>query len=111
MLKQNEREPIPVEEQVAVIFAAANGYLDDVNTTDVPDWEGQYRDFLRDSHGEILSSIRDEQQVSDETRSSLAEATGRFNENYEPQTSSIVDASANGSSGDGSEDGSEDEGS
>ena len=104
MLKQDEREPIPVEEQVAVIFAAANGYLDDVDTSDVPDWEGQYRDFLRDSHGEILQSIRDEQQVTDETRSSLEEATERFNENYEPQTSSIVDASANGSSdGDGSE--------
>jgi F-type H+-transporting ATPase subunit alpha len=110
MLKQDERQPIPVEEQVAVIFAAANGYLDDVDTNDVPDWEGQYRDYLRDSHGEILQSIRDEQQVTDETRSSLEEATGRFNENYEPQTSSIVDASSNGSS-DGESDGSEDEGS
>ena len=111
MLKQDEREPIPVEEQVAVIFAAANGYLDDVDTNDVPDWESQYRDYLRDSHGEILQSIRDEQQVTDETRSSLEEATERFNENYEPQTSSIVDASANGSSGDEDADDSEDEGS
>ncbi|QIN83208.1 F0F1 ATP synthase subunit alpha [Rubrobacter tropicus] len=110
MLKQDEREPIPVEEQVAVIFAAANGYLDDVDSNDVPDWEGQYRDYLRDSHAEILQSIRDEQQVTDETREGLEEATKRFNENYEPQTSSIVDASANGSSGDGSDD-SEDEGS
>ena len=114
MLKQDERQPIPVEEQVAVIFAAANGYLDDVDTNDVPDWEGQYRDYLRDSHGEILQSIRDEQQVTDETRSSLEKATERFNENYEPQTSSIVDASSNGSSdgdSDGDSDGSEDEGS
>ncbi len=98
MLKQNEREPIPVEEQVAVIFAAANGYLDEIETNDVPDWEGQYRDYLRDSHGEILESIRNEQQVTDETRGSLQEATERFNENYEPQTSNLVDVSANGSS-------------
>jgi len=104
MLKQNEREPIPVEEQVAVIFAAANGYLDEVETNDVPDWESQYRDYLRDSHGEILESIRSEQQVTDETRGSLQEATERFNENYEPQTSSIVDASANGSSQEDSHD-------
>jgi F-type H+-transporting ATPase subunit alpha len=104
MLKQNEREPIPVEEQVAVIFAAANGYLDEVETNDVPDWESQYRDYLRDSHGEILESIRSEQQVTDETRSSLQEATERFNENYEPQTSSIVDAGANGSSQEDSHD-------
>ena len=108
MLKQNEREPIPVDEQVAVIFAAANGYLDEVDTNDVPDWERQYRDYLRDSHSEILDSIREEQQLSDETRRGLEEALERFNENYEPRTGSVVDASANGSSGDG---GSEDEGS
>src|ERR671917_367759 len=111
MLKQNERDPLPVEEQIAVIFAAANGYLDEVDTNDVPDWEGQYRDYLRDSHGEILQSIRDEQQVSDETRSSLGEATERFNENYEPQTSRLVDTSANGSSQEENSDGSGDEGS
>ena len=111
MLKQNEREPMPVEEQVAVIFAASNGYLDDVDNGAVPDWERQYRDFLRDSHGEILQSIRDEQQLSDESRESLAEATDRFNENYEPQTGNLVDASANGSSDEDSDDDSEDEGS
>jgi F-type H+-transporting ATPase subunit alpha len=110
MLKQNEREPMPVEEQVAVIFAASNGYLDDVDNGAVPDWERQYRDFLRDSHGEILQSIRDEQQLSDESRESLAEATDRFNENYEPQTGNLVDTSTNGSSDEDSDD-SEDEGS
>jgi F-type H+-transporting ATPase subunit alpha len=110
ILKQGEREPMPVEEQVAVIFAAANGYLDDIDTNDVPDWERQYRDYLRDSHGEILESIRDEQQVTDETRSDLEDAIERFNENYEPETGSLVDASVNGSgdddSGDAGEEGS-----
>ncbi len=109
ILKQNEREPMPVEEQIVVIFAASNGYLDEVETSDVPDWEGQFRDYMRDSHDEILSTIRDEQQVSDETRGKLEGAVERFNENYEPQTSSIVDASTNGSSGGASDD--EDEGS
>ncbi len=111
MLKQNEREPMPVEEQVAVIFAASNGYLDDVDNGAVPDWERQYRDFLRDSHGEILQSIRDEQQLSDESRESLEEATDRFNENYEPQTGNLVDVSTNGSSDEASDDDSEGEGS
>ena len=111
MLKQNEREPMPVEEQVAVIFAASNGYLDDVDNGAVPDWERQYRDFLRDSHGEILQSIRDEQQLSDESRESLEEATDRFNENYEPQTGNLVDASAKGPSDQDSDDDSEGEGS
>ena len=90
MLKQNERDPMPVEEQIVVIFAAANGYLDDVETDDVPDWERKYRDYMRDSQGEILDAIRNEQQISDETAKSLRGATERFNENYEPESGSLV---------------------
>ena len=104
ILKQDEREPMPVEEQVAVIFAASNGYLDEVETSDVPDWENQFRDYLRDSHGGILDSIREEQQVSDETRGNLEEAVKGFNENYEPQTDTLVAADANGSSSGESDD-------
>ena len=92
MLKQNERDPMPVEEQIVVIFAAANGYLDDVETDDVPDWERKYRDYMRDSQGEILVAIRNEQQISDETAKSLRGATERFNENYEPESRSLVAA-------------------
>jgi F-type H+-transporting ATPase subunit alpha len=92
MLKQNERDPMPVEEQIVVIFAAANGYLDDVETDDVPDWERKYRDYMRDSQGEILDAIRNEQQISDETAKSLRGATERFNENYEPESGSLVAA-------------------
>lgn len=92
MLKQEERDPMPVEEQVVVIFAATNGYLDDVETDDVPDWERQFRDYMRDSHDEILSSVRDERQISDETGASLREAIERFNENYEPESRGLVAA-------------------
>jgi F-type H+-transporting ATPase subunit alpha len=90
ILKQEERDPMPVEEQVTVIFAAANGYLDDVDPDDVPDWERQFRDYLRDSHGEILDSIRGEKQLSDETTENLRNAIEHFNENYEPEGGSLV---------------------
>jgi F-type H+/Na+-transporting ATPase subunit alpha len=93
ILKQGENDPLPVEEQVAVIFAASNGYLDDVETDNVPDWEGQFRDYMRDSHSEVLSTIAEEKQLSDETDKNLREAIEHFNENYEPQSSSLVDVS------------------
>jgi F-type H+-transporting ATPase subunit alpha len=93
ILKQDERDPMPVEMQVAVIFAAANGYLDEVEAESVPDWEDQFRDYMRDSHGDILDSIREEKQLSDETEQSLREAIDHFNENYEPEQQSIVDVS------------------
>jgi F-type H+/Na+-transporting ATPase subunit alpha len=99
ILRQDEHDPMAVEEQVAVIFAASNGYLDDVEPDSVPDWEDQFRNYMRDSHGEILDSIREEKQLSDETEQSLRDAIEHFNENYEPEQQSLVDVSL----GDGDE--------
>jgi hypothetical protein len=48
---------------------------------------------MRDSHNEILDSIREEKQLTDETQTSLREAIEHFNENYEPEGSSLVDVS------------------
>ena len=93
ILKQDERDPIPVEMQVAVIFAATNGYLDDVDPDDVPDWERQFRDYMRDSHAEILDTIREEKQLSDETTENLQNAIEHFNENYKPEGGSLVEFS------------------
>ncbi len=62
-----------------VIYAASNGYLDEVDADDVPDWERQFRDHMRDSHSEILESIREEQKISDETEKELKEILERFN--------------------------------
>ena len=108
MLRQNERDPLPVEEQVAVIYAATNGHMSEIEPDDVPDFEIQLRDNLRDSHGEILSSIRDEGQLTDENEESLKEAIKSFAENYEPEEST-VEAGMGGGDDDGSDDSSESE--
>ncbi len=99
ILKQDERDPVPVEMQVVVLYAASKGYLDEVDTDAVMDWERQFRDFIRDSHGEVLDEIRSSQKLSDENEGRLREAIEHFNENYEPQNSRLVDASVDGSGG------------
>jgi F-type H+/Na+-transporting ATPase subunit alpha len=93
ILKQDELDPIPVEEQVIILYAATNGYLDEVDTDAVPDWERQFRDFMRDTHGDLLDSIRSEQQLSDEIEEKLREAVEHFNSNFEPEQTSLVDIS------------------
>ena len=93
ILKQGERDPMPVEEQVVVLYAASNGYLDEIETDAVTDWERQFRDFMRDSHGDLLDEIRDEQKLSDENEEKLEEAIEDFNSNYEPEQTSLVDVS------------------
>jgi F-type H+/Na+-transporting ATPase subunit alpha len=99
ILRQGERDPMPVEEQVAVIFAAANGYLDHIEPENVPDWERQFRDYMRDSHGDILAAIREEKDLTDEIEQKLREAIEHFNEIYEPEQESLVNVSV----GDGEE--------
>jgi F-type H+/Na+-transporting ATPase subunit alpha len=99
ILRQGERDPMPVEEQVAVIFAAANGYLDHIEPEDVPDWERQFRDYMRDSHGDILEAIREEKDFTDEIEQKLREAIEHFNEIYEPEQENLVNVSV----GDGEE--------
>jgi F-type H+/Na+-transporting ATPase subunit alpha len=93
ILKQDELDPIPVEEQVVILYAATNGYLDEVDTDAVPDWERQFRDFMRDTHGDLLDSIRSEQQLSDEIEEKLREAVEHFASNFEPEQTSLVDIS------------------
>ena len=93
ILRQGERDPMPVEEQVTVIFAAANGYLDHIDPDNIPDWESQFRDYMRDSHGDILEAIREEKDLTDEIEQKLREAIEHFNEIYEPEQENLVNVS------------------
>jgi F-type H+-transporting ATPase subunit alpha len=67
-----------MEEQVAVIFAGVNGYLDTVAVKDVTAFEVQYLQALRSSGASILKTIRDEQKISDETKAALQKFAGDF---------------------------------
>ncbi len=97
-LNQDERDPMPVEEQVAVIFGATQGLLSEVEPDNVPEWEEKLRDHLRDSHDEILQDIRDTGELSDETSEKLKEAIENVNRNFEPSGSEVSVGAASGSS-------------
>jgi F-type H+-transporting ATPase subunit alpha len=58
LLKQGLNEPIPVEEQVLVIYSGVRGHLDDVAVEDVQRFEGALRAHLRAAHPELLEHIR-----------------------------------------------------
>jgi F-type H+-transporting ATPase subunit alpha len=58
LLKQAINEPVPVEEQVLVIFAGTNGYVDGVPVGDVQRYELEIRAYFRANHAELLEHIR-----------------------------------------------------
>jgi len=78
VLKQPQYQPMPVEEQVAIIWVATNGYLDDVLVEHVREFERQYLDYLRTSHPQILQRIATEKELKDDLIQQLHEVTRAF---------------------------------
>ncbi|MHB1218346.1 MAG: F0F1 ATP synthase subunit alpha [Alphaproteobacteria bacterium] len=70
-LKQPQYVPLPVEEQVASIFAGVNGYLDKIEVKDVTRFLDMLLDDLRAKGQEILGTIRKEEAISDDTKKKL----------------------------------------
>jgi F-type H+-transporting ATPase subunit alpha len=79
---QNQLAPLPVENQVMIIFAGTNGYLDDVEVADIRQFETEFYDLVRASHPEIAAAIREEGKISEETEEKLRAAIETFKENF-----------------------------
>jgi F-type H+/Na+-transporting ATPase subunit alpha len=68
LLKQPLNSPMPVEEQVIVIFTGTRGYLDDVPVNEITEFEGFLLDTFRTRHSDLLGTIRDSGALPDEER-------------------------------------------
>ena len=71
LLKQNQYAPMPVEEQVVAIFAGVRGHLDRIDIGDITRFEEKLLNQIRAEHADLLQTIRDEQELSDETEEKL----------------------------------------
>ena len=74
MLKQAQNSPIPVAEQVAVIYTGINGYLDDVPVAEVKEFVLKLRAYLRNSVPEFIDGINDSKKLSPEGEELLKKA-------------------------------------
>ena len=68
LLKQSQNAPLPVEEQVIVIYAGSNGWVDDVAVSEVRRFESELLEFMRADHPEILDHVRTTGALPDEVR-------------------------------------------
>ena len=78
LLKQPQFSPMKVEEQVVVIYAGVNGYLDPVAVKDVQRLEAELLRYMRAEHQDILDDIRDKKEISKETGDKLKAAVDKF---------------------------------
>ena len=74
MLKQAQNSPIPVEEQVAIIYAGINGYLDDIEVANVLPFIAKLRPYLRNSVPEFISSVQTSKKMDESAEELLKKA-------------------------------------
>ena len=89
ILKQAQYSPIAVENQVAIIYALTNGYLDEVDPAQIPTWERDFHIFLRANHQEILTDIRDARVLSKDNEEKLIAAIKRYRDLFADPNSPI----------------------
>ena len=75
VLKQRQYAPVPVEEQVAAIYAVTEGHMDDVGLDEIADFEEGMLEFLRTRYGGLLAQIADTGKMDEEA---IVAAIGEF---------------------------------
>jgi F-type H+-transporting ATPase subunit alpha len=82
LLKQPQYSPLKMEEQVAVIYAGVNGYLDKLALNKVAAFETGLLGMLRSKHMDLLTSIRDSKDLSDADGAKLKSAVDAFSASF-----------------------------
>jgi F-type H+-transporting ATPase subunit alpha len=82
LLKQPQYSPIPVEEQVAIVYLGTNGYYDSVPVEDVRRFNAEFLAHARRKHADIFADIRDSGDFSDESAKALVDAVEEFKKDF-----------------------------
>ena len=82
LLKQDKYQPVPLSEQVAVLYAGTQGHLDKVPVPRVREWEAGFVRFLKSERGGILEEIDKQKAVDDQLFARLNAAIATFNHQF-----------------------------
>ncbi|MFP3928780.1 MAG: F0F1 ATP synthase subunit alpha [Desulfobacteraceae bacterium] len=86
VLKQPQYQPMSAEREVMILFAAANGYLDQWPEEAVLEFETQMLEFMDSKHPELLQEIKEKGDISDELNDKLAKALDEFQGIFQPSS-------------------------
>jgi len=83
LLKQGQYVPMPVEDQVAVIYAGVRGMLDKMDPSRITTFERGFMEHIRTSHQDILKDIREKSQITPETDAKLKDVVQKYLDGFE----------------------------
>jgi F-type H+-transporting ATPase subunit alpha len=86
ILKQPQFQPMPVEEQVVIIYAVTNGFLDTIPVAEIKEWERGFLESLRAQFPQVPERIKKDKAISKEIEADLKRAIEQFNESRGSKT-------------------------
>lgn len=90
LLNQGWDTPLPVQEQIVVIWAGTHGHLDSVAVEHIAVWEKEFRTYIHDAMPEIYAGILKELKITEEIEKQLATAATAFNQMH-PEWQLVVE--------------------
>ena len=84
VLKQAQYQPVKVEEQVVMIFAASNAFIDAYPEQDAKRYEKEMIEFLKNKHADILKTVSEKKAIADDTKKGLLAALEEFKAIFQP---------------------------
>lgn len=82
VLKQPQYQPMPVEDQIIMIYTVTRKYLLDVPVNRIQEFEKRFLEFVKTQYADILDGIRETKQMSDENEARLVEAIQNFKKDF-----------------------------
>ena len=82
VLKQPQYQPMPVEDQIIMIYTVTRKYLLDVPVKRIQEFEKSFLEFVKTQYADIPESIRETKVMSDECEARLCEAIESFKKNF-----------------------------
>lgn len=83
LLKQPQYQPMPAHEQVASIWAATHGYMDDVSVDNIRRFESEMLTFMRESKKDVLDSIKEKKALDESIEKALGDAINAFKKSWQ----------------------------
>jgi len=84
ILKQLQYQPMSKENQIAILFAGTNGFVDEWPEASVSEYEKQMLEFMEGSHADILNEIKETNKISDELEEKMLKALEDFKGVFQP---------------------------
>ncbi|MGE0440744.1 MAG: F0F1 ATP synthase subunit alpha [Gemmatimonadales bacterium] len=78
VFKQPQYQPMPVEQQIAIIYAVTNGHLDDVDVRQIRKWEKDFLSYVGAQHAAVFETIRTKKALDDDLKAKLNAAIAAF---------------------------------